>query len=129
MKIRFCKTVEITGSSYAKLPLRSNALNNIKNNDKYCFIWSILAGLHHCENDHLNRVSNYSQCFNELNIDGFHFTNGFKCCDMHRFEKINNLSINIYETNFYQDDDKWKHNSIPIEVSKKESDRVGDLLI
>ena len=48
---------------------------------------------------------------------------------MHRFEKLNNLSINIYELNFYQDGDKWKHNLIPIEIRKNNSDRVIDLLI
>ena len=100
-----------------------------KNNKKYCFLWSILANLHPCENDHTNRVSNYNQCFNELNIDGFDFTNGFKCCVMHRFEKVNYLSINVYELYFHQDGDKWKHNLKPIEISKNESDRVVDLLI
>ena len=31
--------------------------------------------------------------------------------------------------NFYQDGDKWKHNLIPIEISKNDSDKVVDLLI
>ena len=35
----------------------------------------------------------------------------------------------MYELNFYQDDDKRKHNLIPIEISKIESDKVIDLLI
>ena len=39
MKISFYKTGELNGSSYVKTPLRSNALINNKNNDKYCFIW------------------------------------------------------------------------------------------
>ena len=121
--------LDSNGSFYVKIPLRSNALLNIKNNDKYCFLRSILAYLHPCENDHPNRVSNYNQNFNELNIDGFVFTNGFKCCDMHRVEKLNTLSINIYELNFYQDGDKWKHNLKPIEISKNEMDRIVDLLI
>ena len=112
-----------------KIPLRSNALINIKSDDKYCFVWSILAILHPCHNDHPNRVSNYKQCFNELDIDGFDFTNGFKCSDVHKFEKLNNLSINIFELNFYQEKDKWKHNLFPIEISKNESDKVIDLLI
>ena len=34
MKIRFYKTEELNGSSYVKIPLRSNALINIKNIDK-----------------------------------------------------------------------------------------------
>ena len=33
-KIRFFKTGELDGSSYVKIPLRSNALINLKNNIK-----------------------------------------------------------------------------------------------
>ena len=91
MKISFYKTGEINGCSDVKTPLRSNAILNIQNIDENCFIWSILASLHPCENDHPSGVSNYNQPFNEFNIDGFDFTNEFECCDMHRFEKLNNL--------------------------------------
>ena len=128
MKIRFYKTDDLNGSNYIKIPLRSNAQANIKNNVKYCFIWSILASLHPCENDHPNRVSNYIQYFNELNFQSFDFTNGFKCSDVHKFNELNNLSVNIFELNFYQDKNKWKHNLIPIEISKNKSDKIVDLL-
>ena len=93
---------------------------NIKYTDKYCFIWSILAYLHPCNNSHPNRVSNYRQHFNELNIDGFDFTNKFKCSNVQKFEKLNFLSINLFELNFYQDQNKWKHNLIPVEISKND---------
>ena len=129
MKISFYKTTELDGTSYVKIPLRSNAILNIRNNDKYCFIWSILASLHPCENTHPSRVNNYIQYFNELNFQSFDFTNGFKCSDIHKFNELNNLSVNIYELNFYQDGDKWKHNLIPTEISKNDSDKVIDLLI
>ena len=109
--------------------MRSNAILNIQNNDKYCFIWSILASLHPCGNTHPSRVNNYIKYFNELNFQSFDFTNGFKYSDVHRFNEINNLSVNIFELNFYEDGDNWKHNLIPIEISKNESDRVVDLLI
>ena len=105
-----------------KIPLRSNALVNIKNNVKYCFIWSILASLHPCENDHPNRVSNYIQYFNGINFQSFDFTNGFKCNDVHKFMELNNISVSIFELNFYQDKNKWKHNLIPIQISKIVSD-------
>ena len=62
-------------------------------------------------------------------MKGFDFTNGFKSSDVQKFEKLNNLSINIFELNFYQDKNEWKHNLIPIEISKNESDKVVDLLI
>ena len=129
MKIRFYRTEELNGSSYVKIPLRPNASINIKNNDKYCFIWSILASFHPCENDHPNRVSNYIQNFNELNFQSFDFTKGFKFSDVQKFIDLNNSSVNIFELNFYQDKNKWKHNLIPIEISKNKSDRVVDLLI
>ena len=124
MTISFYNTGKMDGSSYVKIPLRSSAIVNIKNDDKYCFIWSILASLYPCENNP-NRVSNYEPYFIELNIEGFDFTNGFKCSDMYRFEKLNNLSINIYELGF----DQKKHKLIPVEISKNESDKVIDLLI
>ena len=125
MTISFYNTGNMDGSSYIRVPLRSSAILNIKNDDKYCFLWSILAKLHPCENSHPDRVSNYEPYFNELNIEGFDFANGFRCSDMYRFEKLNNLSINIYELNF----DQNKHKLIPIEISKNVSDKVIDLLI
>ena len=44
---------------------------------------------------------------------------------MYRFEKLNNLSINIYELGF----DQNKHKLIRIEIGKNESGKVIDLLI
>ena len=121
------KTGELNGSNYVKTPLRSNAILNIENSDIYCFIWSILASLHPCSNNHPNRVSNYKQYFDELNTQGFDFGYGLNCNDLHRFNELNNLSINIFEINFYQDRKKWRHKLFPIEISKINSDRVIDL--
>ena len=129
MEVYFCKTGEMIGRSYVKIPLRSSAISNIKNDDKYCFIWSLLASLHPCDNNHPNRVSTYKQFFNELNIDGFDFAKGFRCSDVHKFEKLNILPINIFELNFHQDQNEWRHKLVPLEVSKNESGKVIDLLI
>ena len=129
MTVYFYKTDEINGSNYIEIPLRSNAILNIENNDKYCFLWSILAYLHPCNNNHPNRVTNYRQYFDELSIQGFDFINGFKCSDVHRFNELNNLSVKIFELNFYQDQNQWKHKLIPIENSKNDSDRVIDSAI
>ena len=95
MTIYFYKTNEMNGSNYIKIPLRSNAILNVENIDKYCFLWSILAYLHPCNNNHPNRVSNYRQYFNELNIQGFDFSKGLKCCDVHKFNEIIYLLINL----------------------------------
>ena len=115
--------------NYVKIPLRSSAIFNTENDDKYCFLWSILAYLHPCNNNHPNRVSNYRQYFNELNIEGFDFRNGLKCGDVHIFEKLKMLSINIFEIISCQDQNKGKQKLLPIEVSKIDSDRVIDLII
>ena len=89
MNIRFCEIGEINGSNYVKIPLRSNAMLNIKNDDKNCFVWSILASLHPCNNDNPIRLSNYRQYFIELNVKCFDFSNGFQCSDVHKFDKLN----------------------------------------
>ena len=102
---------------------------NIENKDKYCFLWSKLAYLHPCTNNHPNRVSKYKHYFNELNIIEFDFINGFKCSDVHKFNELNNLFVNIFESSFYQDQNKWKPKLIPIKVSRSNSDRVSDFLI
>ena len=112
MTVHFYKTGEMNGSNYIKIPLRSNAILNIEDNDKYCSIWSILASLHPCINNHPNRVSTCKQYFNELNIN-----------------ELNKLSINIFELNLYQDQNKWRHKLISIEICKNDSDRVIDLAI
>ena len=129
MTIYFYKTNEMDGSSYVKIPLRTNAILNNENNDKHCFLWSILAYSRPCNNSHPNRVSKYKQYFNELNIQDFDFTKGFKCSDVHKFNELNNLSVNIFELNFYQDQNQWKHKLIPTESSKNNTDRIIDLAI
>ena len=88
---------------------------NIENNGLVSenFIWSTLASLHSCDNNHPNRVSNYRQYLDQLNIQGFDFTNGFKCSDVQRFIELNNLSINMFELNSYQDQNKSKHKNNP----------------
>ena len=82
MTISFYSTGNMDGSSYVKIPLRSSAILNIKNDDKYCFLWSILAKLYPCENNS-NKLSIYRNYFNELSIEGFDFSNGFKCRDVY----------------------------------------------
>ena len=108
--------------------MRSNAVLNIENIDNYCFLWSILVYLHRCMNSHPNRVSSYKQHSNEVNIEGFDFTNGFNCSNVLKFKELNNLSNNIFETNSYRAQIKRRHKLIRVDVSKNESHRFIDLL-
>ena len=87
MKLKIYKSSELNGSDYVKIPSRSNSILINKNDDKYCFTWSILSSPHPFNNDNRNRVSNYRQNFNEIIIDGFDFTNGFKCSGVQKLIK------------------------------------------
>ena len=60
------------------------------------YLVSILAHICPCYRNS-QRVSNYKHHFNELNIQGFDFSNGFKDSDVHKFNKLNNSSVNIFE--------------------------------
>ena len=125
MKVSFYKTRELNGSSFVKIPLRSSAILNIQNIDKYCFLWSLLAYLYPCDNSHPSGVKNYLQYFNELNIDGFDFTNSFKCSGVHKFNELNNLSVIVFELNFYQDGDKWKYNLTLSKLAKTNQTQIS----
>ena len=73
MTIYFYKTGESNGSNYVKIPLRTNAVLNIENNDKNCFIWSTVASLHPCKNKHPKKVSNYETIFQRIKLSMFRF--------------------------------------------------------
>ena len=110
--IYFHKTTELNSSSHLKIPLRSSAILNFEKDEKNRFLWSIWAKLHPCENSNPNRGSNSRQNFDEVNIHGFDFTDGFKGSDVYTAEKLQNLYINIFESKFYKDNnDDWRENS------------------
>ena len=73
MKISFYKSGELNGSSYVKIPRTTSAHLNVKNDDKFSSLWSVLAKLHLCNNDHPNRESNFRQYSNELNTEFIDF--------------------------------------------------------
>ena len=90
---------------FAKSPLKSSAILNTENDDKLWFFWPILAEFHFCNNNHSKLVSKlkFRQYFNEINTEGLVFTKRLKCSDVHKFQKLNNLSIKILKLNFCQD--------------------------
>ena len=94
----FTTLVAISRRSHVKNSVRSNATLNIENNDKYCFLWSILAYLHPCNSNHSNRASNYRQFLKEISIKGFDFTNAFKCSGVHKFEKPKKFNFQKFWT-------------------------------
>lgn len=88
------------GSSYVEIPksLRyRKALLNIKNNDVFCFLWSVMAAMFPSDKN-ADRVSSYPHFRDILNVDNIDFPMSLK--DIKTFEKNNKeISINIYGLN------------------------------
>ena len=68
---------------------------NIQNNDKKCFLSSILASVHpvHCRNSQF-RVSKYQEYERELNMSGIKYHKDIK--DIDKFEHQSNISVNVH---------------------------------
>src|SRR5699024_1264563 len=69
------------------------AVINVKNKDNLCFLYSIIAKLYPAE-DNMDRASKYSQYINSIKTDGLKFP--MKIDDIHKFERMNDLSIYVY---------------------------------
>lgn len=74
---------------------KKKACLNIKNNDEKCFLWCVLASMHPVDRqDHPKRVAKYQQHERDLNMDGNAYP--VKTSDVKKFEKENNISVNIF---------------------------------
>lgn len=87
------------GSSYVELPKEiklKHACINIRNQDNACFAWSVVSALHPVDFNS-NRPSSYPHYSNVLKLAGLQFPITFK--QIPRFEKQNDISINVYILN------------------------------
>ncbi|XP_044588766.1 uncharacterized protein LOC123267945 [Cotesia glomerata] len=114
-------------STYVKLPSdilkKRDAVLNIENHDNYCFLWSVVAALHPCGPEKLDfKTSSYPHPSSVLSYTGIEFPISLK--DIPCFEKLNNLSINVYgiESEFTKSKNK-KSIIIPIYLSKFKSEK------
>lgn len=85
-------------STFAVLPKdiqNRKAVLNIQNQDKYCFLWCIKAALYPGKkNTNPLRITSYKHLDSKFNFDGIRFPMALK--DVHKFEKLNDLTINVY---------------------------------
>nr|CAH7768883.1 unnamed protein product [Callosobruchus chinensis] len=83
-------------STYIEMPKfiqKTKAVLNIQNKDQNCFLWCIVAALNPCVRNS-NRTSSYPHFSRILKYDGIDFPISLK--DIPIFEKMNNLSINVF---------------------------------
>lgn len=87
----------LKGSSYLPLPKNiktKQACINVKNNDEYCFAWTVMAALYPVKKN-ADRVSSYPHFSSVLNLN--HMSFPVSVNDIKVFEKNNNdISVNIY---------------------------------
>lgn len=95
---------------------KKKAVVNIKNNDEFCFLWSVTAALYPADN-HGDRCSSYPKYSSVLKYDGIDFPIALK--DISKFEKMNNLKINVYGV----EKSGEKSEIVPLHLSKNKSDK------
>ena len=92
-----------------------------KNQDNKCFLWHVLAHLHPVKQN-ADRVANYEGHIDELKVDGISMP--MKVDQVEKFEKLNDLTINVYMS-YMSAKHIW-----PIYISKRgESDPINLLLL
>jgi hypothetical protein len=108
LELSFCKYTPLRGSSYIELPrciAKKHAIINVVNNDNECFKWSVLAALHPPKM-HPTRVSAYKNFKDSLKFDNLNFP--MKISDITAFEKLNNISVNVFGLDEQFDEDTSK---------------------
>lgn len=86
----------LRGSSFIDLPRDiklKKAVINVKNNDIQCFQWAVLSALYPVDQN-AERVTKYISHKNKLNFSNISFP--VKLKDVHKFEKLNDISINVF---------------------------------
>ena len=118
LRLNVARYEPLSGSSYLPLPdfiAKKRAVINVKNADDKCFMWSVLAKLHPVEKDP-QRVTKYAQYTKELDFFNIEFP--VKIKDIPRFEKQNDLTVNVYS---YDDEKEYLY---PVHVSQNAP--IGD---
>lgn len=115
------------GSSYIELPnsiKMKKACVNVENNDNKCFMWAVLSALHPIHrHENPKRVSKYTEYENELDFTGIDFPVQLRTIP--KFEKQNNISINVYILQMK----KKKFNTVPVYITSIKRDRHINLLM
>nr|CAI5865167.1 unnamed protein product [Callosobruchus analis] len=85
-------------STFVDLPpfiRNSKSVINIKNNDPYCFLWSVVCALYPAPKDkNVSRVSSYPHFSKVLKLGNIKFPITLK--DIPNFEQLNGLAINVF---------------------------------
>ena len=121
LNVNFNKYAPFTvgSSTFIRLPKfvrDKKAVVNVENSDVYCFLWSIMAALYPAKTN-LNGTNSYPHFDTELKYGGINFP--INLHDISKFEKLNNLSVNVY--GIESDENSRKEEIVPLYLSQFES--------
>ena len=121
--LKLCKYQPYLGSSYIQSPdwVRNTlSVVNVQNEDNLCFLWHIAAALYPVAVHH-ERPSNYKEHLDKFDVTGISWP--MEIGQIEKFERQNNLCINVYKT------DMTPKNIWPIKISKKRDGTPINLLL
>ncbi|GFV34675.1 uncharacterized protein TNCV_1449791 [Trichonephila clavipes] len=123
LELRINKYNPLRGSFYIDLPKTikvKKVVINVKSlDDNKCFMWAILSALQPAD-DHVDKISKYKPYESELNFEGIVFPVKMEDRVFKRFEKLNNVYVNIYS---YESKDIY-----PLRITAKKADKHINLL-
>lgn len=123
LDLKICSYKPYRGSSYIESPdwvKFSRSVVNIKNTDDKCFLWHVAAAVFPVHLDPCSRV-HYEKHLKKFNVKGIRWPMDIRQID--KFERQNNLSINVYKCE-NRKKDVW-----PIRISKKRDVEPINLLL
>ena len=97
MDIHILKSDPLIASSYIDLPKEikhKKVVVNIQNNDNKCFLWSACSCAPTSSTMEIRKSISFEKYENTLNGKDFKFP--MSLTDIVKFEKMNNLSVNVY---------------------------------
>lgn len=130
LEVNINKYNPLFASSYIRLPKsieNKRAVLNIRNNDDKCFAYAVNAAIFPA-NGPPDEVSSYPHYSTLLRFDGINFP--VKLNDIHKFEILNNISINVFGINNQYKDGKMVSEIVgPLHFTNKRQNTHVNLLL
>ncbi|XP_076298323.1 LOW QUALITY PROTEIN: uncharacterized protein LOC143217668 [Lasioglossum baleicum] len=98
---------------------------NVHSKDNACFAWSVMAALYPAT-AHSNRQSSYPEYTNVLNFEDIEFP--MLLNQITRFEKLNDISINVYGFEDLREEKKRVKSFFPLRITNQKRNRHVNLL-
>ena len=128
LELNVAKYKPLAGTSYVELPdfikHKLAIINVINHNDNKCFLWSVLAALYPPKANP-NRLSHYKSQEHKIKTQGI-LTYPVDLLQIPHFEKVNQISINVFGLEDEESDNK---SIVPLYHTKVKSNKQVNLFL